>query len=57
MAASSDLQKRRGPGAAALRLEAAGDAVAAGKAGGAGVVPTQYVKMKSKILSKIKSKN
>ena len=39
MAASSDLQKRRGPGAAALRLEAAGDAAAGGKAGGAGVVP------------------
>ena len=57
MAMSSDPQTRRGLGAAALRLEAAGDAVAAGKAGGAGVVPTQYVKMKSKILLKIKSKN
>ena len=57
MAASSDPPTRRGPGAAALRLEAAGDAVAAGKAGGAGVVPTQYVKMKSRILLKIKSNN
>ena len=35
MAASSDPPTRRGPGAAALRLEAAGDAAAGGKAGGA----------------------